>query len=82
MARPLGSKNNPNRKPLPFKHREIARAVRSVQSTGLPIAGVEVDPRTGKITVMTGPTTPGDNNKNRNPWDEVLTDAAHEKRIA
>jgi hypothetical protein len=53
MARPIGSKNNPNRKPLPFKHREVSRAIRSVQSRGLPITGVEIDPRTGKITVMT-----------------------------
>jgi hypothetical protein len=79
MARPLGSKNNPNRKPLPFRQREVSRAIRSVQATGLPISGVDIDPRSGKISITTGsPTSAG----NSNPWDEVLTSAEDKKRIA
>jgi hypothetical protein len=79
MVRPLGSKNNPARKPLPFRQREIARAVRAVQNSGLPISGVVIDPRTGRIAITTGSPT-GDSSNN--PWDEVLTNAENKKRPA
>jgi hypothetical protein len=43
-----------SRGPFLFREREIARAVRGVRATGLPIHGIEVDSTTGKITVLTG----------------------------
>jgi hypothetical protein len=77
----FGSKNNPNRKPLPFRQREVARAIKSVRSCGLPITAVDIDPRTGKITVVTGSPTTGDDSKS-NPWDKEFPNAANEKRPA
>jgi hypothetical protein len=81
MPRRPGTQNNPDRRPLSFRQREVARAIRSVQATGLPISGVDIDPRTGKITIMTGPPTGGDVSKN-NPWDKEFPNAANKERVA
>jgi hypothetical protein len=40
-----------DRKPLPFREKDVARAVRAVRAGGEQVDRVEVDPRTGKITV-------------------------------
>jgi hypothetical protein len=41
-------------KPHIFKDRDIKRVVKAVRASGEHIARVEVDPRTGKIAVVTG----------------------------
>jgi hypothetical protein len=48
-------------------------------ATGLPIASVECDTLTGTIRVVAG--QPGAISE-ANPWDEVLTNAANQKRPA
>ncbi len=81
MARPRGSKTNPNRTRLPFKQSEIERAIRGVRSMGLPIDRVEIYPTCGKILIGTSPAGDAVNSKT-NPWDEVLSNAEDKKRPA
>jgi hypothetical protein len=47
-----------------------------VTKAGVGVVRVEIED--GKISVVAG--KPNDDNKTTNPWDEVLTDAANEKR--
>jgi hypothetical protein len=67
------------RGPTTFKKTAAARFVRGVMATGLPIASVECDTLTGTIRVIAG--QPGVSEV-ANPWDEVLTNAADQKRPA
>jgi hypothetical protein len=55
LGRPRGSKNNPNRKILPFRQSEVERAIRGVQARGLTVARIDIEPRLGKISVVPGP---------------------------
>lgn len=58
----------------PFTEVGVRRAVRGVQSTGLPLRGVEVLPD-GRIRVLIGEPEPGQpwaTGTEVNPWDEVL----------
>jgi hypothetical protein len=51
-----------------FRLNEIARATRAVRKAGLPVAKVEIDPVTEKITVIPGkPGEAPDNDMNE--WD-------------
>jgi hypothetical protein len=52
--------------------------MKGVLDAGLSVAGVEVDPR-GVIRVLTGQPLASEV---ENPWDEVLTNAANQKRPA
>jgi hypothetical protein len=52
-GRPLGSKDDPNRARLPFKTHDVMRAIRGVTNMGMSVAAVEIDPKTGLITVKT-----------------------------
>jgi hypothetical protein len=40
------------RKPCAFKQRDIARAMRGAQAAGLKIERVDIDPITGKISIV------------------------------
>jgi hypothetical protein len=71
MARPKGSKTNPNRKPMAFKQRELERAVKAIQRRKLPITAAEIDPHTGRIKISIG--APSSDSAVENVWDEVLT---------
>jgi hypothetical protein len=72
-----------SRAPSTFRQQDVTRALRAAVAAGLQVAGFKIDPQ-GKIEVVVGrpaaqdSATISDNNKN--PWDEVLTNAAHEKR--
>ena len=44
-----------NRSPLLFKQSDVSRACRGVQELGMDIGRVDIDPRTGVISVI--PTT-------------------------
>jgi hypothetical protein len=70
------SYRGPNR----FRTVETRRLIKGVQDAGLSVAGVEVDPR-GVIRVLTGQPGASDISK-ANPWDEVLKNAADQKRPA
>lgn len=57
-----------------FKERDVTRAVKAVTKAGIEVVRVEIEP--GKIVVIAGKPV----NDMVNPWDEVLTNAANEKR--
>jgi hypothetical protein len=54
MARPRGRRNDPSRPGLRFKQSEIERCIRAAQTMRLPIARIEIDPATGRITITAG----------------------------
>jgi hypothetical protein len=55
---------------LNFRQADVQRAIRAAKATGLPVARVEVDPKTAKITVIVGePETEAA--KVVNPWDNA-----------
>jgi hypothetical protein len=64
-----------------FKHRDVMRVVKAARAAGVEVDQVTVNPTTGAITVGPAPLGSGANSI-ANPWDEVLTDAADEKRPA
>ena len=68
------------RGPTTFKKTAAARFIRGVMATGLPIASVECNTLTGTIRVIPG--RGASDISEVNPWDEVLGNAAHEKRPA
>lgn len=72
-GRPKGARSNPDRTPLDFKQSNVRRAVKAVQAMGLPIGRIEIDPRSGKITVEVG----GAMTSSPNPWD---TDHAQDQK--
>jgi len=59
---------SPPRRKNRFNEREFARAGRAAKAIGA--ERVEVDPATGKISIIIG--KPGKDATDRNPWDEVL----------
>jgi hypothetical protein len=64
------SDRRPPRSPGRFKEREVARALRATRLAGETPTSVEVDPTTGKISVMLA--KPGaEAAADTNEWDEV-----------
>jgi hypothetical protein len=69
MARkPPPKKTATHRSPGRFRAREIARVMRAAVGTGMAVHAIEVDPGTGKISVLIGDTA----KSSANSWDEVL----------
>jgi len=56
-----------SRGPLPFRQRDMTRAVRAVAAAGLPVARVEVE-KNGKIIVVVGASDKTDAPE-VNEWD-------------
>lgn len=57
MINPQNPQQPPKQRPRSlsrFKRSETSRLLRSALDAGLPVRGVEVDPVTGKITVLVG----------------------------
>ena len=52
-GRPLGSKDDPNRARLPFKTSDVMKVIRGAYNMGMAVDAVEVDPKTGLITIKT-----------------------------
>src|SRR5262245_11196868 len=70
---------SPRRRKNRFNEREVARAGRAAKAIGA--YGVDIDPATGKLSIVIA--KPGEADAaDSNPWDEVLTNAADEKRPA
>jgi hypothetical protein len=42
-----------SRKPCTFRQCEVTRAIKGMLAAGCEVAGAEIDPKTGKIVVMT-----------------------------
>jgi hypothetical protein len=78
MSTPLPPHRRPRRRNI-FNERDLARALRAVQRTG-GVARIEISSDDGTITLFLGEPPAGSGEEN--PWDEVLTDAADEKRSA
>jgi hypothetical protein len=68
------------RRPLTFTQRDATRALRAVQAAGIK-ARLEIDTTRKTITIIPTDEPPKDNGAG-NPWDEVLANAAHEKRAS
>ncbi len=50
-GRPLGAKNDPDRKPLPFRQADLKRCLRAMRSEGVQ-GQVEINPRTGRLYII------------------------------
>jgi hypothetical protein len=61
-----------------FTQRDAARALRAAQAAGVK-ARVEIDTMRKTITIVPD-EPPKEGGTGANPWDEVLTNAANEKR--
>ena len=57
-GRPKGAKSDPNRKRLPFKQRDVTRALSGVMSKGLSVQKIQIHPTSGTITITTGKADP------------------------
>jgi len=68
-----------NRGKLSFKERDASRLMRAARSAGYEVVGVEANILNGTLRVLTATVGEGNNN---NQWDEVLANAANEKRPA
>jgi hypothetical protein len=54
-----------------IKKTEVTRVARGIAAAGLPVKGFEIDPGSGKITVLVGQPDPA---PAANSWDDVLPD--------
>lgn len=55
-----------SRGPATFRERDVKAAIRAVEATGKPVAGVEIAPD-GRIRVIVGTAAAGET---VNPWDD------------
>jgi len=53
-------------RPSLFRRQDVERAIKAAQASGLPIARIEIDPHTARITVVIGEAA--DEPKKENPW--------------
>lgn len=49
------TKRKPTTPELPFKTAEVTRAIRGVMNMGLSVERIEIQPRTGRISITPGP---------------------------
>jgi hypothetical protein len=69
-----------SRGPATFRKADLKRAFKAASAAGVEVQRVEVS-KDGTISIITGASAGQPDKQNpQNPWDEVLTDAAHEKR--
>jgi hypothetical protein len=54
-----------SRRPCTFKQRDIARAVRGAEAAGVKIARVDIEPNTGRISIVPAGTSTEDSELNR-----------------
>jgi hypothetical protein len=65
-----------------FNQREVSRALRAARRAGETVERVEIDPATGRISVIIAKSGEAATGRNTNPWDEVLKDGSKAKRTA
>jgi hypothetical protein len=69
------------RRPCLFRETDVSRAFRAARAAGIANPRVEIS-KDGSISVWAGKPDDVEAQEATNPWDKVLTDAAHEKRTA
>jgi hypothetical protein len=52
-----------SKKPVPFRHKDVVRCIKAVESAGIAIGRLEVDPRSGRIIVTPAVGTTGNVNQ-------------------
>jgi hypothetical protein len=62
-----------------FKEADITRALKGAKKAGYCVAQALIN-RSGEIVLIFGAAAAADAPRTINPWDEVLPDAANEKR--
>ncbi len=62
-----------------FRKTDVVRAYRAALTAGVPNPRIEIDITRRKISIVSGETITNYNGA-INPWDEVLTNAADQKR--
>jgi len=68
-----------SRAPSNFRQQDVTRAINAAKASGLPIARIEIDPKTAKITVIVG--EPEDAKAEPvNPWDGARVTPARKRR--
>ena len=70
-----------SRKKWRFAPTEVKRAITLVQQAGLPVGEVALEAN-GTITIRIHTTDGTTTVSQTNPWDEVLSDAAHQERAS
>jgi hypothetical protein len=53
-----------------FKKTDLVRALLAAKAAGFPVVRCEIDPKTGKITLVTKTVTDPAADDERNEWDE------------
>ena len=56
-------------RPWNFKKTDIRRAVRSAEEAGLVVRRIDVDPKTGNISLAVGKPAEGVSGETANEWD-------------
>jgi hypothetical protein len=62
-----------------FHERELARVIHAAQKSGTPFDRVDVDPATGKISVIIAKPADGDNAKTSNEVENWITKHADKR---
>jgi hypothetical protein len=62
-----------------FHERELARALRAAQKSGIPFDRIEVDPASGKLSVIVSKPGDGDKAKTGNEVEDWITKHADKR---
>jgi hypothetical protein len=57
-----------SRAPSNFRQSDVTKAINAAKASGLPIARIEVEPKTAKITVIIGEPKENEATPEPNPW--------------
>lgn len=68
--------------PSSFKQTDLGRAYKAALAAGMPAPRIVVDTKQKTFSIVPGGGEPSKDAAASNPWDEVLTDAAHEERAS
>ena len=67
--------------PSNFRQQDVTRAINAAKASGLPIARIEIDPKTAKISVIVGePKSEDASASSPNPWDNAPMPSARKRK--
>jgi hypothetical protein len=61
-----------SRGPCHFKQRDVTAAVKALRAAGCEVAGIEFDPASGRVRVLTGRGNDSELPADTNEWDNWL----------